>query len=239
MFRTILSLWTLAFHGITVTLLALRRRIARKTTEGGNLMQMEILPPSEVRPQPSEAFCVPETDTNATKNGHDIEGRLPSKPPRPGVPGPVVEGKICTSELPEIGLSASQVHNQVLDIYPNDLTRLIYLASLRDCNSGMYRHPTLCRKYTTEATDSILRLCHEQVFARVLALPVDDYVRQLKGYIRFSNVDRSGLIKTWNTLQAYRTVIPVKITALETKIFVSNITLALGIVESGAAPSAS
>ena len=38
---------------------------------------------------------------------------------------------------------ADYVSQSVLQTLPNDLTRMIYLASLRDCNSGMYLHPEL------------------------------------------------------------------------------------------------
>ena len=38
---------------------------------------------------------------------------------------------------------ADYVSETVLQTLPNDLTRMIYLASLRDCNSGMYLHPEL------------------------------------------------------------------------------------------------
>ena len=41
---------------------------------------------------------------------------------------------------------AAYISQTVLQALPNDLTRNIYLASLRDCNSGMYLHPELAHR---------------------------------------------------------------------------------------------
>src|ERR1700686_4398073 len=54
------------------------------------------------------------------------------------------------------------VSHTVLENLPNDLTRMIYLASLRDCNSGMYLHPELSQREGIQAADRALRHCHEQ-----------------------------------------------------------------------------
>src|SRR5437588_5820484 len=71
-----------------------------------------------------------------------------------------------------------------LDILPNDLTRMLYLASLRDCNNGSYLHPHLLSRMGTEAADRALRACHNQVFRCLLATPPSGYALQLQEYIR-------------------------------------------------------
>ena len=43
-------------------------------------------------------------------------------------------------------------------------SRLIYLSSLRDYNTGRYHHHGLESRYTSEAVDEGLRRCHTQVF---------------------------------------------------------------------------
>jgi len=167
------------------------------TADRNKSVRMEILPPSEGGIQVGEPSPLPQDDSAAkapiaTLNRHDVNNLTSPKAPGGTATRPP-QGEIYAGDLPE---ATTRVHNQILDVYPNDLTRLIYLASLRDCNGGTYRHPTLSRKYPVQAADAALRRCHEEVFARVLALTVDDYVHQLKGYIRFANVDRSRLIKT-------------------------------------------
>ncbi len=51
---------------------------------------------------------------------------------------------------------ADYVSQTVLQTLPNDLTRMIYLASLRDCNSGMYLHPELSHQRGVDAADGAL-----------------------------------------------------------------------------------
>ena len=74
----------------------------------------------------------------------------------------------------------------MLETLPNDLTRMIYLASLRDCNSGMYLHPELSHQRGVHAADGALRACHEQVFRRLLTTRLAEYVNQLQEYIRYT-----------------------------------------------------
>ena len=66
------------------------------------------------------------------------------------------------------------IRESVLDSLPNDLTRMIYLASLRDCNSGMYLHPELSHQKGMHAADRALRTCHQQVFRRLLSTRLPD-----------------------------------------------------------------
>src|ERR1700740_1992144 len=73
---------------------------------------------------------------------------------------------------------ADYVSETVLETLPNDLTRMIYLASLRDCNSGVYLHPELSQQRGIQAADGALRVCHEQVFRRLLTTRLAEYVIQ-------------------------------------------------------------
>ena len=60
---------------------------------------------------------------------------------------------------------ADRFSETFLKTLPNDLTRMIYLASLRDCNSGLYLQPELSQQEGFPAADRALRLCHERCFA--------------------------------------------------------------------------
>ena len=57
--------------------------------------------------------------------------------------------------------SAIEVCSQelALDDLPNDLTRMLYLASLRDCNSGRYLHPQFSQKLGGEEADHAIGAC--------------------------------------------------------------------------------
>ena len=110
---------------------------------------------------------------------------------------------------------------------PNDLTRSLYLASLRDCNSGCYLHPQLSQRIGMEAADEALRVCHDQVFRRLLITSTSGYVQQLDEYIRYSRTDRTAVLETWRSLQAYRATVPLRALPIYSELFCLNIELAL------------
>lgn len=128
------------------------------------------------------------------------------------------EMAICSEELALVDL-------------PNDLTRMLYLASLRDCNSGRYLHPQLSQKVGLEEADHAISVCHEQIFRNLLNTPASGYALQLEEYIRYTRADRTVVLDTWQSLQAYRSTIPVHTSALYCELFCLNVELALTILK--------
>ncbi|MGH9546975.1 MAG: hypothetical protein ACRD23_17360 [Terriglobales bacterium] len=107
---------------------------------------------------------------------------------------------------------------------------MIYLASLRDCNSGMYLHPELSHQRGVHAADAALRVCHERVFRRLLTTPLGDYVNQLHEYIRYTRGEILTVLKTWRSLQAYRATVPVGALAISAELYFLNVAIALEVV---------
>jgi hypothetical protein len=118
-----------------------------------------------------------------------------------------------------------------LDTFPNDLTRMLYLASLRDCNSGRYLHPQLSPKMGTEAADRGLCACHNQVFRGLLKTPISGYVVQMEEYIRYTREARDIVLKTWQSLKAYRATVPVLALPIYSELFCLNVEVALAILK--------
>jgi hypothetical protein len=118
-----------------------------------------------------------------------------------------------------------------LDTLPNDLTRMLYLASLRDCNTGRYLHPKLSPTIGTDATDSALCACHYQVFRHLLATGTSGYVTQLEEYIRYASADRNTFLRTWESLGAYRATIPLFALPVYGELFCLETELAIAILK--------
>ncbi|MGH9503111.1 MAG: hypothetical protein ACRD20_09690 [Terriglobales bacterium] len=160
--------------------------------------------------------------------------RLDSKPsteflppeflPAAGVPSPDPRTGYCPDSLPDY---VSQI---VLEPLPNDLTRMVYLSSLRDCNSGMYLHPELTHQRGTHAVDTALRTCHEQVFRRMLTTRLPEYVLQFQEYIRYTRGAITTTLKNWKSLQAYRATVPVDAPATSAELYFLNVAIALEVV---------
>ena len=120
-----------------------------------------------------------------------------------------------------------------LETLPNDLTRLLYLASLRDCNSGRYLHPQLSVSIGVEEAHRRIAASHSRIFRDLLMTPISLYVLQLEHYIRYTRADRDAVLTTWRSLEAYRATVPVSAIPIHRDIFVLNIEIALVILNSG------
>lgn len=107
---------------------------------------------------------------------------------------------------------------------------MLYLASLRDCNSGRYLHPKLSSKLGVEEAHRALCAYHDLVFRRVLAAPISQYVLQLEEYIRYARAERGTVLKTWQSLEAYRATVPVVALRVYRDLFCLNIEIALAIL---------
>ena len=86
--------------------------------------------------------------------------------------------------------------NAVADLWKHTLSqipsiygRLVYLASLRDANSGIYRHHGLSAAFGREESLSALRKSHEDTFREWLNLPLPSKSADLVSY--FQNIDEN------------------------------------------------
>jgi len=68
---------------------------------------------------------------------------------------------------------------RTLAAIPSDFGRLYYLSSLRDSASGRYVHDGLTSLYSDGAVQTGLAHCHEQLFSRILEMPLREQGRDL------------------------------------------------------------
>lgn len=120
---------------------------------------------------------------------------------------------------------------EILSALPNDLSRLIYLTSIRDYNSGTYRHQPLSQQYGAADVHCLFEAWHQRLFARLLTRPIERYVEEIQEYIRYSRAERGTFIDTWNSLQAYRAAVPLKAPRRACETFFLNVRTALMILE--------
>ena len=143
-------------------------------------------------------------------------------------------GRVADSALNVCGLDTVIRHARelILADLPNDLSKLVYLASLRDCNTGHYFHPRISQQNDSTSASHALRLCHEEVFARLMATPLSEYVTQLGGYICYTHADKARVIDTWKSLPAYRATVPLKASTLDAEFFFASVEAALTVLDS-------
>jgi len=84
-----------------------------------------------------------------------------------------------------------QIHTQILfDLTANYLEplnsahqRLAYLFSLREPSSGRYIHERLATVYGAEKVDQVIARCHEEVFERLLEMPLTSQEEDLYNHV--------------------------------------------------------
>jgi hypothetical protein len=114
---------------------------------------------------------------------------------------------------------------------PNDLSRLIFLATLRDNNSGHYYHPDVARRFSVETADRAMLACHREIYERVVALALEDLTEQLDAYMATVRVPKARSIESWTKLRAYRATIPMDTDPISAEIFFMKVGVAVAILE--------
>jgi hypothetical protein len=114
---------------------------------------------------------------------------------------------------------------------PNELSRLIFLATLRDNNSGHYFHPDLARRFSERIADRAMLACHQRIYKQVVALSIEDLTDQLDWYVTTIPAPRERMIESWTKLKAYRATIPMDADPISAEIFFMKVEVAVAILE--------
>lgn len=113
---------------------------------------------------------------------------------------------------------------------PNDLSRLIFLATLRDNNSGHYYHPEVAQRFSGEVADQAMLACHQQIYEQVVALALEDLTDQLDAYMATVRAPRERSLESWSKLRAYRATIPMDADPISAEIFFMKVEVAVAIL---------
>lgn len=111
------------------------------------------------------------------------------------------------------------------------LDRLIYLASMRDYNTGLYVHQGLAARFSSEVACEALADCHRESFRELISLELKDLTEQLNVYMRSTGTGADDFLRTWRELEPYRVAVPVGTDSLVAQFLFSNLKVALAILE--------
>jgi hypothetical protein len=134
------------------------------------------------------------------------------------------------------GAVAADILRALTISLPNDLSRLIFLATLRDNNSGHYFHPDLARRFSECIADRAMLDCHQRIYKQVVALSIEDLTDQLDLYVTTVPAPRERMIESWTKLKAYRATIPIDTDPISTEIFFMKVEVAVAILEARLPP---
>jgi hypothetical protein len=114
---------------------------------------------------------------------------------------------------------------------PSHYGRLAYMASLRDLSSGHYHHEGLAALYRHEAIQEALKLCHEQVFERVLEMPLPRQEADLRECLAGMEGGLETAARHWQQMETYRVLLPENPPGYLKDLFCSNLRALLVILQ--------
>jgi hypothetical protein len=134
-------------------------------------------------------------------------------------------------EHPDVVAASDDLRRRTLSQVPRPLDRLIYLASMRDYNTGLYHHDGLAARFSEEVACEALSGCHREAFRELLSAPLEDLVAQLEAYLKSTHTYPADFINAWKGLEPYRVTVPVDADPLAADFLFSNLRIALAILE--------
>jgi hypothetical protein len=132
----------------------------------------------------------------------------------------------------DVQQAAEDLRHRTLSEMPRSLDRLIYLASMRDYNTGLYYHDGLASRFSQEVACEALADCHREAFRQLVECSVEDLVGQMKGYMDSTHISPGEFLTAWSKLEPYRVAVPVESNPLSAQFLFSSFKIALAILES-------
>ncbi len=113
---------------------------------------------------------------------------------------------------------------------PTEFGKLLYLSSLRDLSTGDYVHEGLVSRYSREAVQQALGYCHEELFLRMLEMPLEQQEWDLRACIEGLEGEFWGKLRRWRETEFYRLMIPSDSPEYLREIFLANVGAVLDVV---------
>jgi hypothetical protein len=133
--------------------------------------------------------------------------------------------------------AASDLWRNTLSQIPSVFGRLVYLASLRNANSGRYEHHGLALVFGEDDANRALKKSHSRAFREWLTFNLEQQKADLELYLSALVENRRTVLATWLELAPYLTLIPAAIRGIERRLYLADLKALLDLLgnEHGAA----
>jgi hypothetical protein len=131
----------------------------------------------------------------------------------------------------EVEAAVGEFRRRELSGRRSEFLGLTFISSTRDYNSGRYYHEDLARRFSEQTMERALAICHEEIFERLLYIPLEEFVSQLETYVKITPETPANIIRAWCKLEPYRVLMPMNSDRLSADLFISNVRIALAILQ--------
>lgn len=135
------------------------------------------------------------------------------------------------SKTQSVRAAVEDLKSRTLAGIRGEFARLIYLASTRDYNTGQYYHEGLAFEFTEPIAAAALEACHQESFKNLVFGTLEDMVQEVESYVCATGARKAEVLEAWQELEPYRITIPRNCDELCAEFFISNIRIALAILQ--------
>jgi hypothetical protein len=119
--------------------------------------------------------------------------------------------------------AAADLWRRTLAQIPNSFARLVYLASLRDVNTGRYQHHGLSQVFGGELADHTLRQAHLRIFAEWLGGNLERQKTDLEEYLSTLDGPVARVLDNWLRLAPFAHFLPAETREVERQLYLSDL----------------
>jgi hypothetical protein len=127
--------------------------------------------------------------------------------------------------------AAGDLWRHTLSQIPSTFGRLVYLASLRDQNTGRYEHHGLSQIFGSADADEALRESHSRTFAEWLCYDLEQQKADLDLYLSSFQPDKRTILSTWIRLAPYRNLVPASVRDPEKRLYLADLEALLEVLK--------
>lgn len=124
--------------------------------------------------------------------------------------------------------------NPAADLWRNTLERiptvfccLQYLGSLRDANTGEYRHFGLSQRFSEQEAGAAMRDSHFKLFADWLEFNLEKQKDELQEYLNGLEGDSKTIIENWIRSNSLQSCLPSGTREVERELYLTDLTTVL------------